>query len=147
MQLSNLIPAGKKRKRIGRGGSRGGTSGKGNKGQKARSGPTLGLVFEGGQMPLSRRFPKRGFNNANFRKEFEVINLDKLNELFKSGDQVTKESLIEKGLIKNRSSKLIKILGSGKLDKNLTVYADAYSKSAQEAIVKSGGAAHLTQEK
>ena len=98
-------------------------------------------------MPLSRRLPKRGFNNANFKKEFEVINLDKLNEIFNAGDNVSKESLIEKGLIKKSSSKLIKILGTGTLDKKLTIYADAFSQSAQEAIVKSGGEVHLTREK
>ena len=140
--LASLKSAGKKRKTVGRGGSRGGTSGKGHKGQKARSGPRIGASFEGGQMPLTRRLPKRGFNNARFRMAYEVINLSSLNERFDAGSTVDMSSLVEKGLIK-RSACYIKILGNGTLSKNLTVHAHALSKTAADAIAKSGGQVHI----
>jgi large subunit ribosomal protein L15 len=146
-QLSNLIRLNKKRKRVGRGGDRGGTSGKGHKGQKARSGPTLGVVFEGGQMPLTRRLPKRGFTNARFKKEVEIVNLRQLNVLFESGAKVDRESLVEKGIISQSSKALIKILGNGTLDKKLIVHADAFSGSAAQAITDKGGEVHVTKEK
>jgi large subunit ribosomal protein L15 len=145
--LSNLSSAGKKRKRIGRGGSRGGTSGRGNKGQKARSGPTLGLVFEGGQMPLSRRLPKRGFSNAQFKQSYEIVNLDDLNRLFEQGTEVTIALLAASGLVSGKNKALIKILGDGVLEKKLIVYADACSQRAEEAIKKQGGEVRLTKEK
>lgn len=141
--LSNLTKLTKKRKRIGRSGGRGGTSGKGSKGQKARSGPTLGILFEGGQSPLTRRLPKRGFNNFNFQDVYEIVNLEKLNNLYDAGDQVTKANLVEKGAIKGNPKSLIKILGSGAIDKKLVVHADAFSKSAQAAIEKIGGEVRL----
>lgn len=145
--LSKLKSLVKKRKRIGRGGDRGGTSGKGHKGQKARSGPTLGIIFEGGQMPLTRRLPKRGFSNAPFKKEYEVINLESLSLLFDSGATVNKAALIEKGAIKKSSRAPVKVLGNGKLDKKLVVHADKFSKSAEQAIKNKGGEVHIIQEK
>jgi|SRR5579859_95309 len=148
-QLNNLKTLVKKRKRIGRGGARGGTSGRGNKGQKARSGAHIGSVFEGGQMPLSRRLPKRGFNNANFRKEFMVIGIDELEQKFKSGDTITREILVEKGLLSSKKSKgavLLKILGNGTLTKKFVVHADAFSKSAEKAITSTGGQAIVKEQ-
>jgi len=141
-QLENLAPLVKKRKRIGRGGSRGGTSGKGHKGQKARSGGGINPGFEGGQMPLHRRVPKRGFTNARFKKIVEIINIKRLDEAFNEGDTVSKETLIEKGVIKRRRSKkkfILKILGNGSLTKKLMVSANRFSKTAVEAIKNSGG--------
>lgn len=146
-KLSNLNSLTKKRKRVGRGGSRGGTSGRGNKGQKARSGPSLGCVFEGGQMPLSRRLPKRGFSNAEFKKLFELINLDALEAAFEAGTEVTQELLLEKGVIKGKRGYSVKVLGNGTLTKKLIVHADAVSKTAEEAIKKQGGEVHINKER
>ncbi|MBW1605338.1 50S ribosomal protein L15 [Lactobacillus sp. Sy-1] len=123
------------RSRIGRGrGSKGKTAGRGQKGQKARSKTRLG--FEGGQMPLYRQMPKRGFSNIN-RKEYAVVNLASLNQ-FDDGADVTPESLAEAGLVKNVKFG-IKILGEGDLTKKLTVKANKFSKSAQSAIENAGG--------
>ena len=150
-QLNKLSSLVKKRKTIGRGGSRGGTSGKGGKGQTARSGGSTRLGFEGGQMPLFRRLPKRGFNNYEFAKEVSIVNLKAINDAFSEGQEVTPETLIEKGLVSvkkgNKSPLLVKVLGNGALSKKLTVIADAFSASAREAIEKSGGKAQLTKEK
>jgi len=148
MQLNNLSSSGKKRKTIGRGGSRGGTSGKGHKGQKARSGGSPRIAFEGGQTPLFRRLPKRGFNNFEFRKVYEIVSLQQLNDAFKDGEEVTKLSLHEKGIVKFKKaqSALLKVLGSGSLSKKLIVNADAFSKSAEKAIQDCGGEARLTKE-
>jgi large subunit ribosomal protein L15 len=146
-ELNNLAPLVKKRKRIGRGGSRGGTSGRGNKGQKARTGHSRNRIsFEGGQMPIVRRIPKRGFNNANFATEHAVINLSALEKHFENGDLVTKDSLIEKGLLKTKQKCLVKVLGTGSISKKLIVCVDATSKSASEKIIQSGGEVRLTQE-
>lgn len=151
VRLDNLSRLVKKRKRVGRGGSRGGTSGRGHKGQKARSGGSIALTFEGGQMPLVRRLPKRGFTNARFKKIFELINLEQIETVFDEGAVINKESLIEKGLIKSKKSKkgasfLIKVLGDGVLSKKVTIYADAFSKSALKAIQDCGGEANVTRE-
>ena len=146
--LNKLRKLLKKRKRVGRGGERGGTSGRGHKGQKARSGPGIGFVYEGGQMPLPRRLPKRGFNNANFRKAYDLVNLDSLERGFDEGATVTRALLIEKGFIKDKKSKngqLIKIAGSGTLTKKMTVHADAFTQSAQKAIEGCGGKVAITQ--
>lgn len=140
--LARLTSSGKKRKRVGRGGSRGGTAGKGHKGQKARSGPQIGAAFEGGQMPLTRRLPKRGFNNAEFAIVYDIINLGMLNERFDDGATVDRQSLLSKGLIK-KNTKRVKILGHGTLDKKLIIYAEALSKSAQEAVTRKGGQVHI----
>ena len=148
-QLNNLKTLVKKRKRIGRGGSRGGTSGRGNKGQKARSGAHIGHVFEGGQMPLTRRLPKRGFTNATFKKVYALVNLSSLETAFEAGSSVTKVTLLEKGLIPGSKSKrgvLVKIAGNGQLTKKLDVQADAFTKTAQKAITDRGGQATLIRE-
>lgn len=123
------------RRRIGRGDSsgQGKTSGRGQKGQKARGKVRVG--FEGGQMPLYRRIPKRGFTNIN-RKEYAVVNLDGLNR-FDDGAEVTPESLKEAGLVKKSSA--VKVLGNGKLNKKLTVKASKFSATAVAAIEAAGG--------
>lgn len=146
LKLEKLYALVKKRKRIGRGGDRGGTSGRGHKGQKARTSPNVGIAFEGGQMPLIRRIPKRGFNNANFRINVKIINIEQLNDAFEVGAIVTKQALMEKGIIKGVSNFSLKILGDGSLTKNLVVHANAFSKSAIAAIKKVGGEAHIIQE-
>ncbi len=144
-QLNKLESTSKKRKRVGRGGDLGGTSGRGHKGQSARSGGVaMKTWFEGGQMPLSRRLPKRGFNNI-FKKECQIINLKDLETRFSAGDVVNKEVLSKQGLVKGHKKFLIKILGNGELTKNLTVHADLFSKSAKEAIEKAGGKAESVQ--
>jgi len=145
MDLSNLKPAKgstKERKRIGRGqgSGTGGTSTKGHKGQKARSGNSRKTGFEGGQMPLQRRVPKFGFKNIN-RKEYKGVNISTLQELAdnKKLTEITVETLIEAGQVRKNS--LVKILGDGKLKSKLTVKAHAFSKSAVEAIEAQGGTA------
>lgn len=144
--LNNLVSAGKDRKRIGRGGSRGGTSGKGHKGQSARSGGSVGSVFEGGQMPLSRRLPKRGFTNARFKSEYQVVQLNRLNDLFENNATVTKEELYLKGIIKSARVP-VKILSGGDFNKKLIVIADAFSESAKQSITSNGGEANLPEKK
>lgn len=122
------------RKGRGRSAGKGKTAGRGQKGQKARSKTRVG--FEGGQMPLYRRIPKRGFNNIS-RKEFAVVNVAKLN-VFDEGTEVTPELLLTSGIVKNAKSG-IKILGEGEITKKLTVKANKFSKSAQETIENAGG--------
>jgi large subunit ribosomal protein L15 len=126
-------------KRLGCGESsgHGKTSGKGHKGQKARSGGSIRLGFEGGQMPLIRRIPKRGFNNANFKTRFAVVNLEALNA-FDDGATVDEASLLESGLIR-RPYDAVKILGSGSLSKKLTIKVNNTSASAKAAIEQAGG--------
>ncbi|MDP9290731.1 MAG: 50S ribosomal protein L15 [Verrucomicrobiota bacterium] len=126
-------------KRLGCGESsgHGKTSGKGHKGQKARSGGSLRLGFEGGQMPLIRRLPKRGFNNAAFKRRYAVINLSDL-EQFESGSTVDEKALLDAKLIRGRFVG-IKILGTGELKTKLTILADQVSASAREKIEKAGG--------
>lgn len=151
--LHELAALVKKRKRVGRGGSRGGTSGRGSKGQRARSGGRkrkLSAGFEGGQMPLYRRLPKRGFNNDRFSDaEMQIINLEQLNNAFDEGATVDMAALIEKGLVSKKksqkgiSNQMIKILGNGTLSKKLIVNADAFSKSAITAIENLGGEVRL----
>jgi large subunit ribosomal protein L15 len=139
--LNNLQPAkgSKHRKKIvgrGVGSGRGRTSTRGSKGQKARSGDgSKKIGFEGGQMPILRRVPKRGFNNP-FRKEYEIVNLDKLNK-FDVGTEINPEILKKAGLVSQ--TKLVKILGDGELSKALTVKAAAFSKSALDKIKSAGG--------
>lgn len=149
LQLNELTSLSKKRKRVGRGGSRGGTSGKGHKGQKARSGKRISPGFEGGQMPLYRRLPKRGFGNTRFAPDVYMVNIDRLEAACTDGQEVTKEFLLENNLVKAASSKgpfLIKILGNGSLSKKLVVHADLASKSAAKAIEEAGGEVRLTKE-
>ena len=143
MRLEELKPSAgsrKKSKRVGRGpGSGSGkTASKGHKGQKARSGGVKGPGFEGGQMPLQRRLPKRGFTNI-FRKEYAVVNLRDLSDL--SGT-VTPETLMEQGLVKDLKSGL-KVLGVGELKSGLTVRAHKFSKSAMDKIQAAGGKAEV----
>ncbi len=145
MNLHELSPAeGSKKssKRIGRGhGSGWGkTAGKGHKGQKARSGGSIRPGFEGGQMPLQRRVPKRGFNNI-FAKNIVAINVSAL-EAFDDGAEVTTEAIIEKGIVK-KSYDGIKILGNGTLTKKLNVKVAAYSESAKQKIEAAGGKAEV----
>lgn len=150
LELHKLTKLVKQRKRVGRGGKRGGTAGKGHKGQKARSGGAVRMGFEGGQMPLFRRLPKSGFNNAAFETKVEVFNLDQLN-VFEDGAQVTRELLIEHGIVKlKRSQKgdsvLLKLLGSGTLSKRLVVIVDACSESARKMVEELGGEVRLNKE-
>lgn len=140
--LNNLRPdPGSKHrpKRVGRGhgSGHGKTSCKGHKGQKARKGLDIRPTFEGGQTPIIRRVPKRGFNNI-FKIEYEVVNVKDLAERFKPGDLVDPETLKLKGLLKGKN-RLVKILGDGEIDIPLIVKAHAISKSAKEKIEKAGG--------
>lgn len=146
MKLHELSPAeGSKKsvKRVGRGhGSGWGkTAGKGHKGQKARSGGGVRPGFEGGQMPLQRRIPKRGFNNI-FAKKVVTVNLSTLNRKFQDGADVTIETLVDAGVLKN-SFDAVKILGNGKIEKKLNVKVSAYSESAKAAIEAAGGKAEV----
>ena len=120
----------------GRGSGLGKTSGKGHKGQNARSGGGVRAVFEGGQTPLYRRIPKRGFNNYEFRTEYAVINVSDLNR-FENGTVVSPALLKEVGLV-NKELNGVKVLGNGKLEKKLTVQASKFSKTAKEKIEASG---------
>jgi large subunit ribosomal protein L15 len=135
--------ASEKRKRVGRGmgSGMGKTATRGNKGQRSRSGSRLMRGFEGGQMPLHRRLPKRGFTNI-FRQEYAVVNLEKLAGLGES--TITPEVLAKAGLIK-RAEQLVKILGEGEVSSALTVHAHKFSKSAQEKIAKAGGKVEVLQ--
>ena len=137
-ELEKNIGATKKRKIVGRGrgSGLGKTSGKGHKGQNARSGGGVRTVFEGGQTPLYRRLPKRGFNNAKFRTTYAVINVSDLNR-FENGTVVSPALLKEVGLVKNQLDG-IKVLGNGNLEKKLTIQAHKFSKTAVEKIEKSG---------
>jgi large subunit ribosomal protein L15 len=146
MELHDLHPAKgakKTRKRIGRGpgSGTGKTAGKGHKGQKSRSGYSRRYGFEGGQMPLVRRIPKRGFTNI-FRVEFQVVNLRDLDRAFEDGDTVSIETLVEKGLIRG-GKQPVKVLGDGKLTKKLTVQVHKFSASAQAGITKAGGSCEV----
>jgi large subunit ribosomal protein L15 len=146
MELHTLKPAkGAKRprRRVGRGpGSGSGkTAGKGHKGQKSRSGYARRFGFEGGQMPLVRRLPKRGFTNT-FRVEFQVVNLRDLERAFRDGDVVSPAALVDKGLAR-KGAKPVKILGSGELTKKLNVKAHKFSTSAQASIEKVGGSCEV----
>jgi large subunit ribosomal protein L15 len=132
-----------KRLGIGESSGHGKTSGKGHKGQKARSGGSIRLGFEGGQMPLIRRLPKRGFNNAAFKKHYALINLDDLNE-FKAGTVINEEMLRESKHIRGNVAGL-KVLGRGELKHGLTIEADRVSESAREKIEKAGGTVTLRQ--
>ena len=141
MKLHELQPAAGSRKvrnRVGRGIATGNgkTAGRGHKGQKARSGGGVRPGFEGGQNPLFRRLPKRGFTNIN-RKEFAIVNLDALNR-FEDGTEVTPALLIEAGVVSNEKSG-IKVLGNGSVEKKLTVKAHKFSASAKAAIEAAGG--------
>ena len=145
MELHNLSPAPgsthvAKRKGRGHATGNGKTAGRGHKGQNARSGGGVRVGFEGGQMPLARRIPKRGFNNV-FAKPLEVINLNALNA-FEDGETVNAEALLAKGIL-TKCEYGFKVLGNGKVTKKVTVEASAFSKSAKEAIEAAGGKAEV----
>ena len=142
LALNNLRPADgstHKKKRVGRGpgSGLGKTAGKGHKGQKSRSGYSSKIGFEGGQMPLQRRLPKRGFTNI-FKKKWLEISLAKLEESFNAGDEITPEVLHERGLIKKAKHDLV-ILGNGEMSKALKISAHRFTKNAREIIEKAGG--------
>lgn len=145
MKLNEMSPApGAKKsvKRLGRGigSGTGKTAGKGHKGQWARSGGGVRPGFEGGQMPLTRRIPKRGFTN-NFKKEYTTVNIGVLNDLFAAGEVVNAESIVEKGLVSKIAPYGLKVLGGGELTKALTVQAKCFTESAKQAIEAAGGKA------
>lgn len=146
--LNELTKLVKKKKRVGRGGSRGGTSGRGHKGQKARSGGAPKPGFEGGQMPLHRRLPKRGFNNKRFKKDVSIVSLDVLNQFFAAQDSVSIQDMVERGLIRSRKqgsemrTAIVKVLAGQKpLDRMLTIHAHRFSKQARAQIETTSGAA------
>lgn len=146
LSLNNLHPkegSTHKKKRVGRGpgSGLGKTAGRGHKGQKSRSGYSSRPGFEGGQMPLQRRLPKRGFTNI-FKKEWIEISLAKIEENFNAGETVTPELLHERGLIKKAKHDLV-ILGNGDISKGLTISAHRFTKTAKEKIEKAGGTANV----
>ena len=146
MKLENL-PKSKEtkvNKRVGRGpgSGMGKTSTRGENGQKSRSGASISAWFQGGQIPLYRRIPKRGFNNKRFRTEFATINLSDLNKFFKNGDVVTPEILKERGIIKKELAG-IKVLANGTLEKKLTIKAQRFSSKAVTKIEEAGGKAEV----
>jgi large subunit ribosomal protein L15 len=145
MSLSNLRPprgAKHAKKRVGRGpgSGHGKTAARGHKGAKSRSGFRTKRGFEGGQMPLHRRLPKRGFTNP-FRVEYAVVNLDVLSEVFDAGSEVTPDLLRQRGLVREAASVPVKVLGRGELAKQLTVRAHKFSGSATKKIEAAGGVA------
>ena len=146
MKLNELqaAPEAKARKRVGRGpgSGMGKTSTRGQKGQKSRSGASIPAWFQGGQTPLYRRVPKRGFKNTKFRVEYATINLSDLNKFFEDGDVVTPELLKEKGIIKKQLCG-VKVLGNGELEKKLTIKANRFSSSAVTKIESAGGKAEV----
>ena len=148
MGLNNLKPADRskfKKKRVGRGpgSGLGKTSGRGHKGAQSRSGYHFKRGFEGGQMPLHRRVPKRGFTNI-FRVEYAVVNLDQLSEVFDAGSSVTPDVLRERGIV--RETRIpVKVLGRGDISKILTVRAHKFSESAMKKIVAAGGTAEVIE--
>ena len=147
MKLYQIAPAPNstpKAKRLGRGigSGLGKTSGKGTKGQNSRSGGGVRPGFEGGQMPLIRKLPRRGFNNKNFDKVYNVINVEDLNT-FEENTVVTVELLKEKNIISKVAPYGLKVLGNGKLEKNLTVKANKFSETAIQKITKAGGKAEV----
>lgn len=136
-------PGSRHRKKIvgrGEGSGHGGSATRGMKGQTSRSGDGKMVGFEGGQMPLLRRIPKRGFNNRS-RQEYEVVNVETLAEVFEAGTEITPEKMIEKGLIKQ--AKYVKVLGDGTIKKALTIKAPKFSASAIEKIKAAGGTAEV----
>lgn len=143
MKLHELKPnpgAKHRKRRLGRGESSGlgKTSGKGHKGQKARSGASIRPGFEGGQMPLARRLPKKGFNNAQFKTQYAIVNLSDLEAKFSDGDQVDEATLRAVGLVKGVCDG-VKVLGNGDLSRKLTVSVDKISAAAKEKVEKAGG--------
>ena len=150
MKLNELSPSvpKKNRKRIGRGNSSGWgkTAGKGSNGQNSRARGGVKPYFEGGQMPIYRRVPKRGFSNTIFKKEYTVVSLSFLNDNFEDGEEVSLETLFNKCLIK-KGRDGVKILGNGELNKKLTVKVHKISKSAKAAVEAKGGTVELVEVK
>lgn len=147
MKLHELSPAAGSskaawRKGRGPGSGNGKTGGRGHKGQNARTGGGVKPGFEGGQIPLYRRLPKRGFTNSLFKKEYAIINLETLDKLFNDGDAVSMEVLLEKGIVKKELNGL-KVLGRGEITKKLTVKATIFSATAKEKIEAAGGKAEV----
>lgn len=142
-ELEKNIGATHTKKRVGRGSGSGlgKTSGRGQKGQKARSGGSINPVFEGGQLPLYRRIPKRGFKNAKFRTVYATINVEDLN-VFEDGTVVTPALLKDTGLLKKQLDG-VKVLGNGKLEKKITIQASKFSASALEKIKEAGSKAEV----
>ena len=143
MKLSDVNQKGgprDRKRRIGRGESSGAgkTSGRGHKGAKSRSGWGGMLAHEGGQMPINRRLPKKGFNNKNFRTEYAILNVRDLEEHFATGEEVSPEAAKDKGIMKKRET-LLKILGKGDVEKALTVKAHRFSATARDKIEQAGG--------
>ncbi len=138
--VTKLAGAHKRRKRVGRGtgSGHGKTCGRGTKGAKARKSPSIRRLFEGGQMALFRRLPKRGFSNAKFRTGVVVVNVGELDKRFEDGAHVTKEVLKTAGLI-DSADVVLKVLGDGSIGKKLTVEADRFSQSARDKITAAGG--------
>lgn len=147
MKLHQIAPAPNSQfeaKRVGRGigSGLGKTSGRGTKGQNSRSSGGVRIGFEGGQMPLTRRLPIRGFNNKNFKKEYNIVNLSDL-EVFDANTVVTLETLIEKNIVKKQAPYGLKVLGNGNISKPLTIKAAKFSESAIQKINKAGGKAEV----
>ena len=142
-EITALVGKHKRRRRVGRGtgSGLGKTCGRGHKGQSSRAGKNQQITKEGGQMPLFRRLPKRGFNNANFARRYSIVNVSQL-EKFDEGCQVTPEILCQAGLI-DSADVMVKILGDGELNRKLTVLAHKFSRSAQQKITSAGGAAEM----
>ena len=142
-EITSITGKHKRRKRVGRGSGSGTgkTCGRGHKGQGSRAGARSKSLYEGGQMPLFRRLPKRGFSNYNFARKYEIINVSQL-ERFEDGADVGAEQLTDAGLLSNLKSK-IKILGDGELTKKLQISANKFSKAAEQKIVASGGMAKV----
>jgi large subunit ribosomal protein L15 len=150
MQLHDVhqgIHKRKKRKRVGRGigSGHGKTSSKGHKGHSSRQGFKYGALFEGGQMPLARRVPKRGFFNGAFKKDFAIVNLSSLDACYEAGAVIDEEALRARGLVKGRHDDGVKILGDGEVTKPMTVHAHKFSKSAVEKLAAAGGRAIVVQ--
>lgn len=143
-EITSIAGAHKRPKRIGRGkgSGHGKTSGRGHKGLGQRSGGSVRATYEGGQMPLFRRIPKRGFSNFNFARRYEIVNVSQLELNFDDGSTINAETLVSAGLVDNLKSK-IKILGDGQLTKKLEVTAQKFSKSAEQKISGCGGTAKV----
>ena len=139
-EITAVVGADRKRKRLGRGrgSGTGKTSGRGHKGCGSRPGPTTRATYEGGQMPLFRRLPKRGFNNYDFAVRYEIVNVSQLENFFGDGTTINVQELVGVGLIDSPKSK-VKILGDGELTKKLNVTAHKFSKSAEQKISGCGG--------
>jgi len=146
LQLNTLDSLVKKRQRVGRGGCRGGTAGKGHKGQLARTGKgEIKAFFEGGQMPLSRRLPRRGFINI-FKTHYQIFSLSDLDRIFNAGDVVNERTLRDKGLIKGKAGEPLKVLANGTLSKALEIHVHACSASARQIVEQAGGSVSLLKE-